>query len=234
MTENPSQRIHISKEFFCDGHCYLLTSQSLGGSGISPEELSQTMFSGDESKIGKLLEQGVCFPVCFEGDCALDGGTLFVIGDLNEQEEKDWVARLAWKLNIPCGKLIFCCGCCEDELVPAAAGEPPPKHYEIYELIDVPPGEYLVEIYAYFSSMTVQVALEDYDEDEYDPKDFALFKKDRRFLEAKKKYEWYQKNRPGVDGVDYIIRLKPLENEPRMPRLDQGWFEEFEFRDAGF
>lgn len=102
----------------------------------------------------------MCFPVCFEGDCALDGNTVFNLGNLNEQEERDWIARLAWKFNIPCGKLILCCGCPDDDLEHALSDEPPDKHYVIFEHMEVPPGEYLVEIYAYYSSQTVQVSLD--------------------------------------------------------------------------
>jgi hypothetical protein len=223
-------RIRISQDFFCDGHCYLLTSSSLGGSGLTAQHVSDALFDANEDQVTDLLKKGVCFPVCFEGDCALDGNTLFVSGDLSEREEKDWIARLSWKLNIPCGKLILCCGCLADDLEPAIDGVPPDKHFVIYQVIDVPPGEYLVEIYAYFSSMTVQVTLNDFDEDEYDPEDFDTFDLDDNFHQAKAKYERYRQNRPGVEGVDYIVRLKPLETEPPMPKLSRGWFQDFEFR----
>ena len=33
-------------------------------------------------------------------------------------------------------------------------------------------------------------------------------------------------------GGSYVIRLKPLESEPRLPETESGWFEKFEFRDA--
>ena len=212
-----NNRVHISQEFFCDGHCYLLTSSSLGGSGITVEELSESLFETSEEKLTELLRKGVCFPVCFPGDCALDSNTLFVLGDLNEQEETNWIARIAWKLNIPCGKLIIGCGCLAEDLEPALAGEPPQENYEIYQVIEIPPAEYLVELYAYFSSMTVQVSLDKYDErgNSYEDEELA---------------NWYRENRPEIEGIDYIIRLKPLEAEPPMPKLFEGWFEEFEFR----
>jgi hypothetical protein len=211
------QTISISKEFFCDGHCYVLTSASLGGSGLTPEELSETLFAADESKVEELLRKGVCFPVCFEGDCALDGNTLFVLGDLNEPEDRDWIARLGWKLNIPCGRLILACGCDADDLAHAVSGRPPDEHYVIFQVIEVPPAEYLVEIYAYFSSMTVQVSLGEWD--------------DRgNYRENEELAAWYRLNRPGLDDIGYLIRLKPLESEPPMPKLDEGWFGKFEFR----
>jgi hypothetical protein len=211
-----NKRVFISEEFFCDGHCYVLTSESLG-TDLSPVELSEILFSGDESRVTELLKKGVCLPVCFEGDCALDNNTVFVLGDLNEQEERDWIARLVWKLNIPCGKLILCCGCADDDLEHALSEKPPDEHYVIFQRIEVPPGEYLVEIYAYFSSQTVQVSLDEYDSRGH-------------LIENEELVQWYQKNRPGLEDVGYVIRLKPLENEPKMPKLEEGWFGKFEFR----
>ncbi len=198
------QTIPISKDFFCDGHCYVLTSASLGGSGLTAQDVQETLFSDDQEKTRALLEKGVCLPVCFPGDCALDGATVFVLGDLTAAEERDWMARLRWKLNVPCGRLILTCGCLAEDLEPAIAGEKPDPHFTIYQVIDVPPAEYLVEIYAYLSSQTVQVELDDDDDDEFDE-----------------------------DAVGYIIRLVPLETEPPLPETESGWLEKFEFRPAG-
>ncbi|UBF24878.1 hypothetical protein K9N68_24960 [Kovacikia minuta CCNUW1] len=212
--------IPISKEFFCDGHYYVLTSESLGGSGLSPEGVSDTLGRADEPEIEGLLRQGVCIPLFFDGDCALDSSTVFVLGNLTAQEEHDWIARLSWKLNIPCGKFVILCGGGDpEEFAHAISGTPPKEHYEIFQVIDVPPDEYLVEIYAYLPSMTVQVSLEEYDEH------WNL--KENKALE-----EWYQSNRPGHADVGYIIRLVPLETDPPFPKLvsDIGWCGEFEFR----
>jgi hypothetical protein len=213
------QTISISKNFFCDGHCYVLTSASLGGSGLSVDEMSDILLEGNQDKTLELVKKGVCLPVCFEGDCALDSETLFVVGDLSEQEEKDWIARLRSKLNIPCGKLIICCGCLAEDLEPAVAGEKPDPHYEIYQVIDVPPAEYLVEIYAFLSSMTVQVSLDDYDDE-------------GNYAEDDELARWYVENRPGVDGTSYVIRLTPLADQPASAEMEAGWLEKFEFRDA--
>ncbi len=214
------QTISISSGFFCDGHCYLLTSASFGGSGLTAEEMQNILFEENDEKTTRLLlEKGVCFPVCFPGDCALDSATLFVLGDLTEQEARDWQARLAWKLNIPCGKLILCCGCLAEDLEPATEGEKPDPHYEIYQVIDIPPDEYAVEIYAYSSSQTVRIVLDDdeYDEGEYDDEESAGSEADR--LEN--------------GGAAYIIRLTPLDGEsPSLPKIEDGWFQQFEFRAA--
>ena len=200
------QTISLSKDFFCDGHCYLLTSASLGGSGLTAEEVEDILFKENKDEtIERLLKKGVCLPICFPGDCALDGATVFVLGDLTEKEEQDWMARLRWKLNVPCGKLILHCGCLAEDLEPAMAGETPDPHYTIYQVMDIPPNEYLVEIYAYRLSQTVRVELDD-DGDEED------------FEESSE------------TNVDYIIRLTPLETEPPLPETESGWLEKFEFR----
>lgn len=207
------QTISISSDFFCDGHCYLLTSSSLGGSGWTAEEMQDIIFEENAEKTTKLLlEKGVCLPFCFPGDCALDGETEFVVGDLTEREEQDWKARLVWKLNVPCGKLILCCGCMAEDLEPAMADEKPDSHYRIYQVIDVPPNEYKIEIYAYAESQTVRVALDD--DEEYDDEDD---------LEDEEN-----------DGeAAYIIRLTPLDGETLpLPALEYGWFHQFEFRAA--
>lgn len=212
--------IPINPEFFCDGHYYVLTSASVGGSGLHPAAISEKLGSGAQPDIEDFVRRGICLPLCFDGDCALDSGTLFVLGDLTAQEEHDWIARLVSKLNIPCGKLILLCGGGDpDEFAYAISGQPPQPNYQIFQVIDVPPGEYLVEVYAYLASMTVQVSLAEYDEH------WNL--KENTELEA-----WYQEHRPGIADVGYIIRLTPLATEPPLPGFDPeiGWCGLFEFR----
>jgi hypothetical protein len=216
----PRQSIPISKEFFCDGHYYVLTSASLGGSSLNPEELSDILARSETQEIEELLRRGICIPLFFNGDCALDSHTIFVFGDLTEQEEHDWIGRLAGKLNIPCGKFIILCGGGDaEELAYAISGNPPKQHYEIFQVIEVPPTDYLVEVYAYLSSMTVQQSLEYYDENWNLKENEAL-------------RQWYRMNCPGIADIDYIIRLVPLETEPPLPKLvaEIGWCGEFEFR----
>jgi hypothetical protein len=216
----PRQSILIANEFFCDGHCYVLTSASLGGSGLTSEEVSNALIQSDDQKIEELLRRGICIPLFFNGDCALDNNTLIVLGELTEQEEHDWIGRLSWKLNIPCGRFIILCGGSDpEEFADAVSGNPPQPNYQIFQVIEVPPGEYWVDVYAYLSSMTVQLSLEEYDEN------WKL--KDNDELR-----QWYQVNRPGFPDIGYIIKLVPLEAEPPFPKLvpEIGWCGEFEFR----
>ena len=217
MSENTTKRIPIERDYFCDGHCQMLISSSFGGSHLKPYELSDILFN-DREKAKDLIKEGICFPVCFDGDCALDGVTVFVLGDLTEEEERDWIARIRWKLKVPCGKLALVCGFSEEELERIHELRPPEENYNVYQIIDVPPDEYLVELYAYRSSMTVQVSLLEEDEEGYLQTNEELA-------------DWYKENHPGVKDVQYIIRLTPLNGaELEMPNIDEGWFEEFEYR----
>jgi hypothetical protein len=207
-TNESSTRIPISPEFFCDGHFYVLTSTSLGGSSFTPSDISNILGESNEGGIEQLLQQGVCIPLYFDPDCELDGCTLFVLGDLTEEEENQWVGKLSWKLNIPCGKLVLLCGGVDEgELAHAISGDPPEEHYEIFQVIEVPPDEYLVEIYAYQESYIARDYLDAWDDDMWERED---------------------------DAIAYIIRLTPLTTEPPLPQLvpDMGWCGIFEFRES--
>lgn len=220
MSDDSTTRIPIDPELFCDGHGYLLTSSSFGGSGMSASTISEILFNEKTEKAREMIRDGVCMPVVFEGDCALDESTVFLLGDLSEEEERNWIARLSSILKIPCGKLVVCCGWADEDLAPAAEGKPPEEDYVMYQVIELPPGDYQVEIYAFLSSLTVQVSLDEEDEDGF-------------LRENEELLAWYERNRPGVDGVDYIVRLTPLEGEPEITQLEKPWFDSFEFRPSG-
>ena len=228
--------IPMDECFFCDGHWYVLTSSSLGGADITPENLVETICS-TKNDIKLLLEKGICLPLFFDADCCLDQA-IFVIGDLNEKAEEEWIGKLTWKLNIPCGKLILLCGGAEcDWLKYAISEQPPDKNFQYFQRINVEPGEYLVTIYAYMSSYTAYEYF-------YNRYNFGYGGEDEyEFFQR-----WFEKTRPGMDLplwieeldgdlsdrlVSYIIQLKPLENEPLFPNIDPdiGWCSKFEFRE---
>lgn len=204
-----STYIPISPNFFCDGDGYVLTSTSLGGSGLTPSQVSDIVLDGSAQDIAPLLAQGVCMPILFESECALDKRTLFVLGDLTPEHEQTWQARLTWKLEIPCGKLVLLCSCTPEELAYAISGSPPKEHYEIFQVIDVPPGSYLVEICAYPDSSTVLMTLSE---------------------EAYEEYEKSLLEKGDNDTLSYIIRLSPLKTTPELPQTNGAWFGTFTFR----
>lgn len=214
MTEQVNTQIPISPHFFCDGAGYVLTSSSLGGSNLTPGQISSIVLDGSADDMTPLLTQGICMPILFDGDCALDRSTLFVLGDLTPEQERNWKARLTWKLRIPCGKLVLLCSCTAEDLAHAISGRPPTKHFEIFQVIDIPPDSYLVEIYAYSSSSTVIMTLDD---EEYEEFEKTMPEKD------------YDKE-GNLTLVNYIIRLSSLTSEPNMPQHSGSWFDTFAFR----
>jgi hypothetical protein len=206
-----STQIPLDEDFFCDGAYYLLTSHSLGKSGIDPHALADILGSPTASQMNDLLGKGVCLPLAFEGDCAMDGGTLIVVGELDARHEQAWIARLSSMLSIPCGKFVMLCGGGDgDGLARAISGKPADKDYVIYQTIEVPPGDYRVDVLAYLDSETVMYMDDDSDED-------AIRNKFRHL--------------PKVDEC-YVVHLTPLAGDlPLPPLLDEvNWPGVFEFR----
>jgi hypothetical protein len=207
-----NKTIPIDENFFCDGHYVVLLSQSLGGSGIDPLQLADTLGAGDAGAMQDLLRRGVCLPICFGTDCALDGATRFVVGNLDDEHRQAWVARLTGKLAVPCGKLVLLCGGGNgDDLARAVSGTPPEEDFCIYQTLDVPPGDYRVDVLAYLSSVTVGLLHQDLDDDE-----------------LQEKYE----HLPAVDE-GYVVHLTPLDGDLPLPALvdEVNWPGVFELRE---
>ncbi len=108
--------------------------------------------------MNQLLRDGICLPLYFPGDCALDDA-IVVIGDLTEQEEAEWIGRLCAKLEIPCGEFLVMGGGLEEDFeVALTQFETTDSFFQKFRL---EPGAYRVEVYAYLSSMTVNFAWEE-------------------------------------------------------------------------
>ena len=148
----------LNEAFFNDGHWYVLSSSSLGGSGLSIDEICQTMQSQDPDIMNKTLSDGICFPVYFPGDCALDQAVI-IQGDLSEKEEREWIARLSSKINIPCGEFMIMGGAMEEDFDVALENfTPPDPHFQFFQKLKLEPGEYRIDLYAFLGSMTVNFA----------------------------------------------------------------------------
>ncbi|AIE76237.1 hypothetical protein [Synechocystis sp. PCC 6714] len=227
-----SNRYHFSlpRDFFCDGASYVLTSSSFGGSSLTPDTLSQLLRNADGEAISQLLSKGICLPLFFPGDCAFDGA-VFIVGDLTTLEEQEWIGRIQSKLTIPCGKLLFVCGGgSPEDFEGAISGNGINGYTDYFHILEIPPGDYLVEVLAYVSSMSV----------------------DFYFEENESLTEWFYQTRPGEtlpqwletfkstgyigelsdELLTYIVHLTPLVDEPSLPTLisEIGWCGEFEFR----
>lgn len=215
---------HLKRiSFYCDGHYTVLSSASRGGKAISDADLAEAL-SGTSS--AGLIESGVVMPLVFEGDCAL-GDVVVVVGELGEREAAEWVARLSSRLQIPCGKLLVLAGGGDPyDWENAASTEPDDD--SVFAWVAVPPGEYLVELYAFASSMTAA--------HHFQPEAFR---------------EWFARTRPGMapndyvqalcEGngydlndsyLDYLIRLKPWSESDvaQLTSPEDGWLSKFFFR----
>lgn len=131
--------------FFCDGHGYLLFSSSLAGASV--EEFCQAHYQGNARDRKALVRRGVYLPLLFNGDCMLDNA-LIVVGELLPEEANQAIPALTWKLSIPCGHLIISAECGEEEYIQNAVQNKRQEHYEVFEWVDVPPGDYQVDLYA--------------------------------------------------------------------------------------
>lgn len=231
MTESAAHRsIPFREAFFCDGPFYVITSSNLGGSGLSAETVADILGEGREADVENLLRQGVCLPLFFPGDCAMDGA-IARLGDLTQQESEEWIGRIVSKLKVPCGKVVVVCGGGDGaELEDALAGQGYNGFNGYFESFEIPSGDYQVEVYAYVSSMTV----------------------DLHFHEDEPLEDWFHQTRPGIalpkwleqfkaegymgplsnELVSYLIRFAPLESDPPLPELVEGigWCGIFEFR----
>jgi hypothetical protein len=206
-----NKTVPIDPDFFCDGHFAVLLSQSLGGSGMDPHKLSDTLGYSTAETMNDLLSRGICLPIFFDGDCALDGATLFVLGNLDEAHARAWVGRITGKLRIPCGKLVLLAGGGDgDELARAVSGQAPEPHYCIYQTIDVPPDDYRVDIYAYAESLSIGLLHGDLEPEEISEKYAHL---------------------PAVTE-SYVIQLTPLREVVPLPTLVEeiDWPGVFELR----
>lgn len=165
--DSSTLRIPVDSRYMCDGHYAVLLSASLGGSDLQPAELADALGMADADVINDLLARGICLPIFFGGDCALDGKTLFVIGELDAEHQAAWLWRLTGTLNIPCGKLILLTGGgVPEDMERAVSLQPPNPDYCIHQIIDVPAGRYRVDVLAYARSTTA--ALMEFDTDEWD------------------------------------------------------------------
>jgi hypothetical protein len=124
-----------------------LAPRSMGG--VSPGEFYRIFSDQSEESLQQLVERGAMMPMSLYQD---DGYLVrFVSGDLTEQEGAEWTARVRWKLNIPCGRLVVS-GCLDEDIEDEISDLKAAKNKGSYWygcFVDVPAGEYQVEVYSY-------------------------------------------------------------------------------------
>lgn len=155
-----SLRLPLPEAFFCDGPSYLITSTSLGQAGLDSHAVAR--MTQNETDLQHLLRAGVALPLFFPGDCAFDKAVV-VIGDLGAEAEAQWLGRLSSRLNIPCGELLIVSGGGDGDELEAARSQRGLNGYtDYFARLQVPPGDYRVDVYAFVSSMSVDFLCEDH------------------------------------------------------------------------
>lgn len=214
----------LKENYFCDGPYYLLTSQSIGG--LSPDELANKLSGGNDVEIGKLVEAGVCLPICFPGDCAMDKA-IIVFGELSSQEESEWIGKISSKLEIPCGKFIFQCGGGDpSDIEGSVSGSGMSGFCDYFQKFDVEPGTYAVDVFAYVSSVTGNFFLEEESPMQEWQNWFKSSRKGEDLPEWLSEFDEYTMPGELEELVSYIVRLRPMtEALESQPEFDEelGW-----------
>ncbi|WYD81527.1 MAG: hypothetical protein V8K32_03895 [Candidatus Electrothrix gigas] len=197
----------IHNDFFNDGHWHVLSSTSLGGSGLSAAEMDSRLWSQNPKGMNDLLQRGICLPLYIDCDCALDN-VVFVLGDLTEQEEAEWLGRIQIRLEIPCGEFMLVGGGLEEDFDVALQHFEPPNCEPFYK-IKLKPGSYLVEVYAFLSSCPVNNAFREWlNTDPRDQPQWLSFFQEDGYVENE-----------DIELLEHIIRLVPTDADTPIPQV---------------
>ncbi|HSF05049.1 MAG TPA: hypothetical protein VLG10_04595 [Methylomirabilota bacterium] len=179
--------------------------------------------------------------VRLEGD---DSFIARVVADepLTAEEQAQWICRIQTRLKVPGGRLLVCGGFDPRSLEEFKMKGPSSTVREV----QVPPGEYRVDVYTQLSTMTGRILRERWDE-----KIGAWFRRDHRgrpfpsWLAGElsrspeddpgHEKEW-GKLKPSVaskklrvetsplDWVGYVIHLQASDDKAQLSPTDRGWF----------
>ncbi len=214
------------------GCMIMVAPLSLGGHAY--EDLIDGVFAGEgEESWREMVERGAMMPMTLYQD---DGYAVrVVLGDLMEQEAAEWTARVQWKLYIPCGKLLVT-GALDNEEGFTAANDGDDFWLGCY--VDVPPGDYQVEVYSYPPGdlTTGWGQIENYDGN-------GLFEPTEG-IEPEKPIDYFRRTRPDEEPprwiaedyfaenqyIQFIVHLSPLTKELPLPEFEEGDFLQWRFR----
>jgi hypothetical protein len=80
-----------------------------------------------------------------------------VVGEpLTKDEQEQWITHYRWALKVPCGKLLVCGGF-DPDILGTWIEEGSADYVQV---VEVPEGEYLVDVYAYLHTMNGRMLLE--------------------------------------------------------------------------
>ena len=246
MQINPGDRIEFS---FWEAGCLIwVCSKDLGG--LSYREFCSLIHGDNPAKLRQLiLEKKAFMSMELYQD---DGYSVRVImGELNEQESEEWVARVRWKLNLSCGKMVVS-GIADDEEDEFASMPSATELEDNSDLlqcyVEVPPGEYQVEVYSYapgdLSTCWGQIVNPDLfcPQAGIEPeplKDYFYRTRPHEKPPAwiaceieeddKKRQEHYEAAR-AMPCIDFIVKLSPSINDLPIPEFGQDGCLMWEFR----
>jgi hypothetical protein len=215
---------------FGEAGCMIMAaSMSLGGYAF--EDLLEGVFSGQaDETVRQLVERNVLMPMTLYQD---DGYIVRVVRDeLGEREAADWTARVRWQLHIPCGKLLVTGVLDNEDEVPL--GKDGDDFYYGCCYVEVPPGDYQVEVYSY-PPHDLSTGWGQIDNPE-------LFQGP---LEAEKRQDYFQRTRPNETPpewfdeenyklqnayVNFVVRLSAWKEELPPLQFEGDGFIQWEFR----
>lgn len=191
------------------------------------------------------IKDGTFIPVMLVQDDSFNVRVI-VNEALNQQESDEWVDRVVWKLAVPDGKLVITAGSeliegeeMDEEYTKTLSIEPGTYQVEIYNQLPGVNGDFSLaeagiseeEIPDYFKRtrpgnkmpewMAQWLDLEE-DEDEGEGEE----KPDPRDTSWNAWDESEENQGPeeiGPSGIDFVLRLTPLKEEPSLPKLDENW-----------
>jgi hypothetical protein len=163
-----------------------------------------------------------------------------VVGDLTDEEQSEWTAKAAWKLNIESGKMVVS-GVCDEDLEEYMKDFPIAENGGDYDLgcfVEIPKGEYAVTIYAYppgdLSGGWMRIE---------NPRLFReCFGADAN-LQFEKPMDYFTRTRPNeippawvkdgyeeADFLNFLIHLAPLTSDLKFPEFEPDGCILWEFR----
>lgn len=184
-----------------DATAFVITSQCMGGKGLESisEQWRQAIVAGDLLPVSLWHDDPFVVRV--------------VLGDsLKPQENLEWVGKFSWPLRVPDGRLAIVSGV---EFLEETFEELDEWQADYVCFLDVPPGDYLVTIYAYLNSVNGEAFLKEATPNDAKEPIGAFF---RRTHPGKEFPIWLQKHcvtYPATDPnhVDYWQQAKPLSRE---------------------
>ena len=172
-----------------------------------------------------------------------------VMGELNEQERDEWVARVRWRLDLSCGQMVVSGVLGDDDFDEIQDAKEISNSDDCLECyVSVPPNEYQVEIYSYPPSdittawdqitgsdlFTIAEGIEPEPLKEY-------FERTRpntpvpawigcEIEEDPDRRKKYYEEAYSLQYTDFVIRLSPVIEDLPLPELGDGGAIKWEFR----